>query len=45
MREMARNAISQLLHIQMIMLIVDSEYARYFLSLHTAVLCHKQPLK
>ena len=40
MRKMARHAISQLLHIQMIMLIVDSEYACYILSLHTAGLCH-----
>ena len=39
-----RNAILQLLYLQMIMLIVDSEYARYILSLHTAGLCYKQPL-
>ena len=43
-RKMARHAISQLLHSQIIMLIVDSEYARYILSLHTAGLCYKQPL-
>ena len=36
--------ILQLLYLQMIMLIVDSEYARYILSLHTAGLCYKQPL-
>ena len=35
-RKMVRNAILQLLYLQMIMLIVDSEYARYMLSLHTA---------
>ena len=39
-----RNAILQLLYLQMIMLIVDSEYARYILSLHTAGLCYLQPL-
>ena len=44
MRKMARHVISQLLYLQMIMLIVDSEYARYILSLHTAGLCYKQPL-
>ena len=43
MRKMARH-ISQLLYLQMIMLKVDSEYARYILSLHTAGLCYKQPL-
>ena len=43
-RRMARNAISQLLYLQVIMLIVDPEYARYILSLHTAGLCYKQPL-
>ena len=37
MRKMARHVRSQLLCLQMIMLIVDSEYARYILSLHTAV--------
>ena len=42
--KMVRNAILQLLYLQMIMLIVDSEYARYILSLHTAGLCYKQPL-
>ena len=44
MRKMARHVISQLLCLQMIMLIVGSEYARYILSLHTAGLCYKQPL-
>ena len=44
MRKMSRNAISQLLFLQIIMLIVDSEYARYILSLHKAGLCYKQPL-
>ena len=44
MRKMARHMIPQLLYLQMIMLIVDSEYARYILSLHTAGLCYKQPL-
>ena len=44
MRKMARHVISELLYLQMIMLIVDSEYARYILSLHTAGLCRKQPL-
>ena len=44
MRKMARILISQLLFLQMIMLIVDSEYARYILSLLTAGLCYKQPL-
>ena len=44
MRKMARHVISQLLCLQMIMLIVDSEYARYIMSLHTAGLCYKQPL-
>ena len=44
MSKMVRNVISQLLNLQMIMLIVDSEYARYILSLHTAGLCYKQPL-
>ena len=39
MRKMARHAISQLLNLQIVMLIVDSEYARYILSLHTAGLC------
>ena len=44
MRKMARHMISELLYLHMIMLIVDSEYARYILSLHTAGLCYKQPL-
>ena len=44
MRKMARHVISQLLYLQMIMLMVDSEYARYILSLHTAGLCYKQAL-
>ena len=44
MRKMARHVISQLMYLQMIMLIVDSEYARYILSLHRAGLCYKQPL-
>ena len=44
MRKMARHVISQLLYLQMIMLIVDSEYAWHILSLHTAGLCYKQPL-
>ena len=44
MRKMARHVISQLLYLQMIMLIVYSEYAGYILSLHTAELCCKQPL-
>ena len=44
MRKMARHAISQRLYLQMIMYIVDSEYVRYILSLHTAGLCYKQPL-
>ena len=35
---------SQLLYLQIVKFIVDSEYARYILSLHTAGLCHKQPL-
>ena len=39
-RKMVRNAILQFLYLQMIMLIVDSEYARYILSLHTAGLCY-----
>ena len=43
-RKMARHAISQLLYLQIVMLIVDSEYALYILSLHTAGLCYKQPL-
>ena len=43
-KQMARHAISQLLTLQIVMLIVDSEYARYILSLHTAGLCYKQPL-
>ena len=41
---MARYAISQLLYLQIVMLIVGSEYERYILSLHTAGLCYKQPL-
>ena len=44
MRKMERHVISQLLYLQMIMLIVDTEYARYILSLHTAGLCYKQTL-
>ena len=44
MRKKARHAISQLLYLQMIMLIVNSEYALCILSLHTAVLCYKKPL-
>ena len=44
MRTMARHAISQRLYLQMIMYIVDYEYARYIMSLHTAGLCYKQPL-
>ena len=44
MRKMVRHVISQLLYLQMIMLIVDSEYAQYILSLYTAGLCYKQPL-
>ena len=43
-RKMARHAISQLLYLQIVMLIVDSEYVRYILSLHTAGLCFKQSL-
>ena len=35
MRKMCRHVISQLLYLQMIVLIVDSEYARYILNLHT----------
>ena len=44
MRKTARHEISQLLYLQMIMLIVNSEYALCILSLRTAVLCFKQPL-
>ena len=44
MRKIARHVTSQLLYLQMIMLIVDSEYARYILSLHMAGLCYKRPL-
>ena len=44
MRKMACHVISQPLYLQMIMLMVDSEYARYILSLHTAGLCYKQAL-
>ena len=43
-RKMVRRAISQLLYLQIVMLIVDSEYARYILSLHKTGLCYKQPL-
>ena len=43
-RKMACHAISQLLYLQIIMLVVDSEYAKYILSLHTTGLCYKQPL-
>ena len=35
-RKMGRHAISQLLYLQIIMLILVTEYARYILSLHTA---------
>ena len=42
---MACHAISQLLYVHEIMLIVDSEYAGYILSLHTTGLCYKQPLE
>ena len=41
---MALRAISQLLYLQIIMFIVDSEYAQYILSLHIAGLCYKQQL-
>ena len=41
---MARHAKSQLLYLQMIMLKVDSEYARYILSVHTARFNYTQPL-
>ena len=44
MRKKARHAISQLLYLQMIMLIVNSEYALCIPSLHTTVLCYKKPL-
>ena len=44
MRKIARHAISQLLHLQIVMLIIGCEYARYILSLHTTGLCYKQPL-
>ena len=43
-RKMACHVISQLLYLQMIMLIVDSEYAWSILSLQTAGLCYKDPL-
>ena len=43
-RKMARNAKSQLLYLQMIMLKVDSEYARYILSVHTSRFNYTQPL-
>ena len=43
-KKMAHHAISQLLYLQIVMLIVDSEYAWYILSLHTAGLCYKQQL-
>ena len=43
-RKMARHAKSQLLYLQMIMLIVDSEYALYILSVHTARFYYTQPL-
>ena len=42
--KMVRNAISQLLYLQMIMLTVYSEYARYILSLYTVGLCYLQTL-
>ena len=41
---MARHAKSQLLYLQMIMLKVDSEYARYILSVHTPRFNYTQPL-
>ena len=44
MRKTARHAISQLLYLQMIKLIVNSEYALCILSLCTAESCYKQPL-
>ena len=44
MRKMAQHAISHLLYLQLIMLIVDSEYARYIQSLFTAGLSYKQSL-
>ena len=43
-RIMASHAKSQLLYLQMIMLKVDSEYARYILSMHTARCNYTQPL-
>ena len=44
MRKIARQVTSQLLYLQMIMLIVDSENAWYILSLHMAGLCYKRLL-
>ena len=41
---MPRHVISQLLYQQMIMLVVEFEYARYILSLRMAGLCYEQPL-
>ena len=41
---MACHAKSQLLYLQMIMLKVDSEYARYILSVHTARFNYTPPL-
>ena len=43
-RKMACRAKSQLMYLQMIMLKVDSEDARYILSVHTARLNYTQPL-
>ena len=43
-RKMARHAKSQLLYFQMSMLKVDSEYAWYILSVHTARFNYTQPL-
>ena len=41
---MACHGKSQLLYLQMTMLKIDSEYAGYILSMHTAKLCYTQPL-
>ena len=43
-RKMARHAKSRLLYLHMIMLKVDSEYARYILSVHAARFNYTQPL-
>ena len=43
-RKMARHAKSQPLYLQMVMLKVDSEIARYILSMHTARFNYTQPL-